>query len=111
MSSANSLRMEILSLDPRNALPEEPAIVQLLRTYQSMYRGLKPYTGNVLYCRAETRPAGIVDDPLAGWNELLPSTTTITAIPGNHTTILKKPNVQILAEAISRETARLDAER
>ena len=111
MSSANSLRMEILSLDPRNALPEEPAIVQLLRTYQSMYRGLKPYMGNVLYCRAETRPAGIVDDPLAGWNELLPSTTTITAIPGNHTTILKKPNVQILAEAISRETARLDAER
>lgn len=83
-----------------------PETQRQLDRYRDMYTMLKPYNGHVLYCKASQPPPGIVDDPLAGWNDLLPGATSFHTIPGNHSSILKYPNVRVLAQALVTDMER-----
>lgn len=78
----------------------------LLNRQQSMYGRLQPYEQFVLYCRARKRPAGVEHDPLVGWKHHIKGPVQVTEIPGNHTTMLKPPHVNHLANAIRQCTER-----
>jgi hypothetical protein len=80
-----------------------PATQQQLARYQQMYKALKPYSGNVIYCKAIERQPGVVDDHLVGWDALLTQAPTIHCIPGNHTSLLQYPYVKVLAETLQKE--------
>ncbi len=83
-----------------------PATRQQLDRYQRMYKPLKPYSGNVVYCKASQQQPGVMDDKLAGWDALLLRTPTIHSIPGSHTAILEYPHVQALSNTLRKEMER-----
>jgi len=80
-----------------------PATRINLERYLTTYEGLQPYAGHLVFFRAIQRPPGIVKDPLTGWKNLFPDDAHVHAIPGNHTSMLKQPNVQILAKYLQQE--------
>jgi thioesterase domain-containing protein/acyl carrier protein len=85
-------------------LPENmPATSINLERYVTNYEGLQPYEGHLVFFRATMRPPGIFNDPLTGWQNLFPENTQVHAIPGSHTSMLKQPNVQILAKHLKQE--------
>lgn len=85
-------------------LPENMTVTRInLERYLNNYQGLQPYQGQLVYFRAELRPPGVVDDPLAGWENFIPDDANIYPIPGNHSSMLKRPNVQVLAQHLKQE--------
>jgi len=59
-----------------------------------------PYNGPVIVCRACEHRSNTQLDPTLGWSKYVNSTITDYAIPGNHESIFKEPNVQMLAERV-----------
>lgn len=85
-------------------LPEDMAATRShLERYLNNYQDLQPYRGQLVYFRAELRPPGVVNDPLAGWENFFPENANIYPIPGNHSSMLKRPNVQVLAQHLKQE--------
>jgi thioesterase domain-containing protein/acyl carrier protein len=82
-----------------------PATRINLERYLTTYEGLQPYEGRLVFFRATQRPPGVVKDPLTGWKGLFPENAHVHAIPGNHTSMLKQPNVQVLAESLKQEVS------
>jgi thioesterase domain-containing protein len=82
-----------------------PATRINLERYLTTYEGLQPYEGRLVFFRATQRPPGVVKDPLTGWKGLFPENAHVHAIPGNHTSMLKQPNVQVLAEYLKQEVS------
>jgi thioesterase domain-containing protein len=74
-----------------------------LERYLNNYQDLQPYRGSLVYFRAELRPPGVINDPLAGWENFIPDDANIHPIPGNHSSMLKRPNVQALAQHLKQE--------
>ena len=66
-----------------------------------------PYAGHVVLLRAKTRPLfhGLIPD--LNWGRLVTGRVEVITIPGDHGTILDKPNSEVLA---SRLQAALDVE-
>lgn len=84
-----------------------PQTQRQLDRYRDMYANLQPYDDHVLYCKARQRPPGIVDNPLSGWDELLLNEPAIYTIPGDHSSILKYPNVKVLANVLKKDMERV----
>jgi len=80
-----------------------PATRVNLERYLTNYEGLQPYEGQLVFFKATQRPPGIVKDPLTGWKNLFPENAQVYAIPGNHTSMLKQPNVKVLAKHLKQE--------
>ena len=80
-----------------------PATRVNLERYLTNYEGLQPYEGHLVFFKATQRPPGIVKDPLTGWKNLFPENAQVYAIPGNHTSMLKQPNVKVLAKHLKQE--------
>jgi thioesterase domain-containing protein/acyl carrier protein len=81
-------------------MPEEfrrvlEAHYQALRNYVP-----RPYPGRVTLFRARTRPLFRLHGRDLGWKGLARGGLEVVTIPGNHETILKEPNVQILARQL-----------
>jgi thioesterase domain-containing protein/acyl carrier protein len=75
---------------------------QFRRLLVANYRALrayvpKVYPGRVTLFRARTRPLLRMHGLDLGWSKLAGGGLDIHVIPGNHETILKQPNVQVLA--------------
>ena len=85
-------------------LPENMEATRInLERYLNNYQGLQPYRGHLVFFRAERRPPGVINDPLTGWEDLFPENAHVHPIPGNHTSMLKRPNVQVLAKFLHQE--------
>ena len=85
-------------------LPESMAATHInLERYFNNYQGLQPYRGHLVFFRAEHRPPGVISDPLTGWANLFPENAHVYPIPGNHNSMLKRPNVQVLAQHLKQE--------
>ncbi|MFK7894093.1 MAG: condensation domain-containing protein [Granulosicoccus sp.] len=82
-----------------------PATQFLIRRYRQIYAGLDSYNGRVLLCRAKRRPAGLVFDPFLGWEDYLTEDAQVSVVPGDHRTLLKRPNVRYLVDAIQAQCA------
>ncbi|HYE31499.1 MAG TPA: amino acid adenylation domain-containing protein [Methylomirabilota bacterium] len=67
-----------------------------LRHYQP-----KGYSGRIHLFRARKQPISSAD-PTLGWDTLAPGRVRVTVVPGNHETIVQEPNVQILAQHLTR---------
>ena len=104
-SDNDAWQNKILSLDPSAIGTNKPTAQGILTSYQNMYKNIRPYHGRILYCKAIQRPAGIIDDHLVGWEGFFKGATTISNMPGNHTSLLKAHNVSVMAKAIKDEMA------
>jgi len=62
----------------------------------------KPYDGKVLFFRSQRQPRGIYPDPLLGWAEKLTGEVAIHEIPGFRQTILRDPNIEIVASLLDK---------
>jgi amino acid adenylation domain-containing protein len=61
----------------------------------------RSYDSPVLFLLAEDKPAGPAFDPLPGWGQFL-SKVDVERVPGDHETMFRAPNVDIVARAVSK---------
>ena len=76
--------------------------VRLLKTEMVAWKNYKfePYPGRIVVFRSSERPE-TQDEPWdLGWGRLAQGGVEVFVVPGNHNTILWKPNVQELAEIL-----------
>jgi thioesterase domain-containing protein len=59
---------------------------------------LKPYDGPLLFFQAAERPVGKYWDLAWEWKDLTEGRCDCREIPGDHVTLLKPPNIDLLAE-------------
>lgn len=91
-----------------NLLPPDYGIEQakcLLQLYNSNRRAAQSYIpqlykGRITLFQASERAVTSPHTPTLGWGELATEGVEIYQVPGNHQTILHKPQVQILAEQL-----------
>jgi thioesterase domain-containing protein len=60
----------------------------------------KPLLGQAVLFRPEQDLLPSPDDLTLGWQDIAANKVDVQFVPGNHFTMLKKPNVQILADHI-----------
>jgi thioesterase domain-containing protein/acyl carrier protein len=72
----------------------------------------QPYAGRVTLFRAGVRAPADAADPTLGWSALAADGVALHVIPGDHYTIVRPPQVQLLAEQLSAclEAAQADAQ-
>jgi aspartate racemase len=58
------------------------------------------YDGRVILFLAEQRSPSFSGDSRGGWNQLALGGMEVHVIPGDHVSILKEPNIQVLAEQL-----------
>jgi amino acid adenylation domain-containing protein len=58
------------------------------------------YPGRITLYRSSEQPRIARQNPTVGWSELAMEPVEIHTVPGNHLTMLRKPNVQVLAEKL-----------
>jgi thioesterase domain-containing protein len=82
--------------DMRRLLKVFKANLNALKSYRP-----KPYFDRITLFRAETASRNALADHTSGWGDLTDSSIEVHLIPGNHYTMLARPNVQILAEKLA----------
>ncbi len=80
-----------------NRLP--PKYVKMMESNLRAFREYTPkhYSGRLTLFRASTRPLLHSQSADLGWSEWVTGGVEIHSIPGHHASILKEPNVQVLA--------------
>ena len=58
------------------------------------------YPGRITLFRSSEQPRIARQNPTLGWSELAMEPVEIHTVPGNHLTMLRKPNVQVLTEKL-----------
>ena len=71
--------------------------------YDRTYGDLNCYNGKLIFFLAKRKPPGIVLDPYMGWKEIISGEMIIHEVPGDHITMVKQPNVHILAKLLEQE--------
>ncbi len=79
---------------PQDYIQIEDQIHKAARKYSP-----KEFPGKVTFFRADFQPEGVFPDPLLGWGGMFRDGMEIHDVPGDHITIMKDPNVSILAAA------------
>jgi thioesterase domain-containing protein/acyl carrier protein len=62
----------------------------------------QPYPKRITLFRTSIEVTKNPDNPTLGWNELTSEGVDVHLVPGNHLTMLKIPNVQVLAKQLKR---------
>ena len=60
----------------------------------------KPYPGRIHLIRAKTQAAELENDMTFGWQNIARDGVEVITLPGDHYTLLEKPNVTKVAEAV-----------
>ncbi len=60
------------------------------------------YAGRVEFFRAEFQPKGIVRDDFLGWQDLLTGSMEFHDVPGDHITLIKEPNVELIGRELGK---------
>jgi thioesterase domain-containing protein len=66
----------------------------------------KPYPGQIRLIRAANLPAELASEPTFGWQAVVRDGVDVHTLPGDHYTILEKPNVSHVAEALDEWLAK-----
>ena len=61
----------------------------------------KAYSDRIVLFRAEISSRNLVTDNTSGWRELTDDPIEVHIVPGNHYTMVARPNVQILGEKLA----------
>jgi thioesterase domain-containing protein len=77
----------------------------ILQTYKP-----EPYTGSVILFSATHRPWYMNWDPMEQWTNFITGQLDIVPIPGDHMTVLKPPQVALLAEKINAFLNKIEIE-
>ncbi|NEO69058.1 MAG: amino acid adenylation domain-containing protein [Moorea sp. SIO3H5] len=104
-------QMETVNLLPPNSgIERVRGIVQTIKADELAFMSYLPqggYQGRITLFRTKEvyqDELGMLDeiptDPTWGWNQLSSQTVEVHVIPGNHTTMLGEPHVQVLAEKL-----------
>ncbi len=83
------------------ALAVFQANMQALRDYQP-----RTYAGDVLLYRAAEYPATASSDPTLGWGRLVLGELRVQTIPGDHYSIVRRPQVETLAACLREQLTR-----
>jgi thioesterase domain-containing protein len=62
---------------------------------------IQPYDGEVTLFRVKEKSAGSLDDPYAIWWRVAAGGVDLREISGDHLSLLKEPQVRLLAEQLS----------
>jgi amino acid adenylation domain-containing protein len=98
-------------------LPDQTEISQLRRLFQVFKNNIKAmqnyipkyYGGRITLFKAGDRPSDLLHTPEATWRDYSEDRLTVHTIPGNHYTILTRPNVQILAQQLRASLAEAES--
>jgi thioesterase domain-containing protein len=63
---------------------------------------VQPYDGQVTLFRVKEKSAGSLDDPYAIWWRVAAGGVDLREISGDHLSLLKEPQVRLLAEELNR---------
>ncbi|MBH8565273.1 hypothetical protein I8748_24340 [Nostoc sp. CENA67] len=82
-----------------------PAAVRLLRVLQANTKAMNSYIppfyeGKMTLLRTDKPMGNSFNEPTLGWNKFAKGGVEVHRFPGNHFTLLKHPNVQILAQQL-----------
>ena len=73
----------------------------MLQNYKNTYAKSAPaYQGRVALFRAAKQPPAKNPEPTIGWAKFLSGRLEIHQVPGDHSNLVKDPNVQVLAEKL-----------
>jgi thioesterase domain-containing protein len=105
---ARAVSADVLPPDTSTA-----ALSRLLATFDAFVRGVvdyraRPYDGPVAVFRATEEPCA--REAVARWDGVATGPTWSYDVPGNHYTLLRSPNVEVLAEALACALALADGE-
>ncbi|AOX02914.1 hypothetical protein BJP34_28840 [Moorena producens PAL-8-15-08-1] len=111
-------QMEIVNLLPPNSgIERVRGIVQTIKADELAFMSYLPqggYQGQITLFRTrevyqdELGMLGeIPTDPTWGWNQFSSQTVEVNVVPGNHTTMLGEPHVQVLVEKLKFCLARI----
>ena len=91
---------------PLNDIQVEDRIRQAFESYVPPV-----YPGKMTLFRAASRPPGVHQDPMLGWEGIVAGGLEIHEVPGDHGSIVVEPHVRPLAETLKRclEKARAEA--
>jgi thioesterase domain-containing protein/acyl carrier protein len=85
----------------------ELKIIRLFEFIQIKVNGMieraykpQPYTGTVSFFISEEIPETNLQKDLRNWKKIIHGTTESYFVPGDHITLLEKPNVQVLAKKL-----------
>ena len=107
--TAEEQRLAVLArLQAEGMMPPDAGIEQLenyLNVYMSNGRALNTYSpqaylGQMTLFRAMHEPLHQYFDDTLGWGRFTADPITIYDVPGNHSTMIFEPNVQVLAEKL-----------
>ncbi len=78
----------------------------LLKIFQNNVLALQSYVpqvypNQIVYLQASDEVSNDLHNPILSWNELSREPIEIITIPGNHYTIITKPNIKLLAEHLN----------
>jgi len=71
-----------------------------INSYAATIYRPKIYPGAITIFRTSDREILDGDDEFLGWRELVTSPLTVRRVPGNHYTMIREPNVRVLAEQL-----------
>ena len=97
--------------ESRRRILSELTILPMLRIYQANSQAVlnylpQVYPGRITLFRSSEQTSIAHQDPTMGWNSLSAEGVEVCTVPGNHLTMLRKPNVEVFAERL-RETIHL----
>ena len=80
-----------------------------LRDYKAIHRQLgkaykdamQSYLGRVALFRATAHRLGSDPDPTLGWGKLVAGKLEVHEVPGDHSTLIREPHVQVLAQKLT----------
>ncbi|MEW6735544.1 MAG: thioesterase domain-containing protein, partial [Acidobacteriota bacterium] len=90
-------------------------IRKLFQVYQTNYRARASYRasiypGQAILFRSEQRFIENQINPMMGWQHLVTAGVQVEVVPGNHYTLLRKPNVEKLALLLSSAFNRIQSQ-
>jgi thioesterase domain-containing protein/acyl carrier protein len=100
-SGSRSAKTDVEDVFGASGLPD-----QFRRQIEVHYQAMRNYAptyfpGSVTVLRAQVRPLFRFHKPDLGWKKLAGNGLTIINLPGNHETMLREPNVSILASILT----------
>jgi amino acid adenylation domain-containing protein len=98
LSEAESLGV----LPPDAGIEEVRHLLNVFKANMNALKNYRPkaYSGRITLFRAETSSRNLLADNTSGWGDLTDDPIEVHLIPGNHYTMVARPNVQILAEKL-----------
>ncbi|MFB2968337.1 amino acid adenylation domain-containing protein [Aerosakkonema sp. BLCC-F183] len=97
---------KIISKESRGRILKELTSKSIFKVFQANSAATvsyvpQVYPGKITLFKSSDRTSITNQDPTMGWSKLSATVVEVHQVPGNHLTMLRKPNVRVLAEQLS----------